>query len=180
MNNFDRILLVAYRSPVSGVSTIYAAGSPQTTIADVLDTGSARRLAAAWNVCDGIDTAMLEATETGGVPALLRECEYGRRELVGLLTEAERFISGFEDDPSQAGIPELLARMRVHTGSSADGEWSGSPDPTDPDNFWIDDETGERVSAETGERTAPPSTAWMAGVSRADMRAMYGTPGEDE
>jgi hypothetical protein len=32
-------------------------------------------------------------------------------------------------------------------------EWSGSPDPTDPDNFWIDDETGERVNAETGERT---------------------------
>lgn len=32
-------------------------------------------------------------------------------------------------------------------------EWSGSPDPSDPDNYWIDDETGERVSAETGERT---------------------------
>ena len=26
-------------------------------------------------------------------------------------------------------------------------EWSGSLDPTDPDNFWIDDVTGERVSA---------------------------------
>lgn len=34
-------------------------------------------------------------------------------------------------------------------------EWTGSPDPTDPDNFWLDDETGERVSAETGERTVP-------------------------
>jgi hypothetical protein len=31
-------------------------------------------------------------------------------------------------------------------------EWIGSPDPTDPDNFWIDDETGERVNAHTGER----------------------------
>lgn len=34
-------------------------------------------------------------------------------------------------------------------------EWSGSPDPEDPDNFWIDDETGERVNAHTGERTKP-------------------------
>ena len=32
-------------------------------------------------------------------------------------------------------------------------EWSGSPDPSDPDNFWIDDVTGERVNAKTGERT---------------------------
>jgi len=32
-------------------------------------------------------------------------------------------------------------------------EWSGSPDPEDPDNYWIDDETGERVNAHTGERT---------------------------
>jgi hypothetical protein len=31
-------------------------------------------------------------------------------------------------------------------------EWSGSPDPIDPDNFWIDDDTGERVCAYTGER----------------------------
>lgn len=34
-------------------------------------------------------------------------------------------------------------------------EWSGSPCPTDPDNFWIDDATGERVNAHTGERSAP-------------------------
>ena len=34
-------------------------------------------------------------------------------------------------------------------------EWSGYPDPDDPDNFWIDDATGERVNAETGERTPP-------------------------
>ena len=33
-------------------------------------------------------------------------------------------------------------------------EWSGGPDPKDPDNYWIDDATGERVSAATGERTA--------------------------
>jgi len=32
-------------------------------------------------------------------------------------------------------------------------EWSGTPDPTDPDNYWLDDETGERVCAATGERT---------------------------
>lgn len=31
--------------------------------------------------------------------------------------------------------------------------WSGYPDPEDPANFWIDDITGERVDAWTGERT---------------------------
>jgi hypothetical protein len=35
-------------------------------------------------------------------------------------------------------------------------EWSGSLCPIDPDNFWIDDDTGERVNATTGERTPPP------------------------
>lgn len=33
--------------------------------------------------------------------------------------------------------------------------WSGSPCPLDPDNYWIDDKTGERVNAKTGERTPP-------------------------
>lgn len=42
-------------------------------------------------------------------------------------------------------------------------EWSGSPDPDDPDNFWIDDETGERVNAITGERTPPKVPANAAG-----------------
>jgi hypothetical protein len=32
-------------------------------------------------------------------------------------------------------------------------QWSGSPCPLDPDNYWVDDETGERVNAITGERT---------------------------
>ncbi|TDW20482.1 hypothetical protein EV128_125112 [Rhizobium azibense] len=31
--------------------------------------------------------------------------------------------------------------------------WSGTPDPSDPDNFWIDDVTFERVNATTGART---------------------------
>lgn len=31
--------------------------------------------------------------------------------------------------------------------------WSGPPDPSDPDNFWIDEGTNERVNAATGERT---------------------------
>lgn len=37
-------------------------------------------------------------------------------------------------------------------------DWSGSPDPLDPDNFWIDDNTGERVNARTGGRTKPFAT----------------------
>ena len=31
--------------------------------------------------------------------------------------------------------------------------YEASQCPTDPDNFWIDDVTGERINAETGERT---------------------------
>ena len=55
-----------------------------------------------------------------------------------------------------------LLRFKGHGGAQGrtlplrpmipDDEWSGSPDPDDPDNFWIDDETGERVNAITGER----------------------------
>lgn len=43
--------------------------------------------------------------------------------------------------------------------AAAKDEWSGSPDPSDPDNYWIDDATGERVNAVTGERSraAPPA-----------------------
>lgn len=39
-------------------------------------------------------------------------------------------------------------------------EWSGSPCPADPDNFWIDDATGERVDARTGERSPPIKAAY--------------------
>jgi hypothetical protein len=31
-------------------------------------------------------------------------------------------------------------------------EWSGSQDPEDPDNLWVDDVTGERVCALDGSR----------------------------
>lgn len=31
-------------------------------------------------------------------------------------------------------------------------EWSGYPHPDSPDNFWIDDETSEVVSAHSGVR----------------------------
>ena len=33
-------------------------------------------------------------------------------------------------------------------------EWSGSPDPCSPDDYWIDDKTNERVSTVTAERTS--------------------------
>lgn len=41
-------------------------------------------------------------------------------------------------------------------------EWSGSPCPRDPDNFWIDDATGERVNAATGERNDEAQAAYDA------------------
>lgn len=50
-------------------------------------------------------------------------------------------------DPIAAAILDATRAARVNA------EWSGSPDPAAPDTHWIDDATGERVNAETGERT---------------------------
>lgn len=36
--------------------------------------------------------------------------------------------------------------------SQQEAQWSGHPDPQDPDNFWIDDVTDERVCAYCGAR----------------------------
>lgn len=36
-------------------------------------------------------------------------------------------------------------------------KWSGTPYPVDPDNFWVDDVTGELVNAKTGERSLAPA-----------------------
>ncbi|VFR81010.1 hypothetical protein RAN3_2504 [plant metagenome] len=38
---------------------------------------------------------------------------FNYREMLGALRDAESFISGFEDDQSQVGIPELLERLRA-------------------------------------------------------------------
>jgi len=31
-------------------------------------------------------------------------------------------------------------------------EWDGSPAPEAPDDYWVDDDTGEYIDARTGER----------------------------
>jgi hypothetical protein len=56
-------------------------------------------------------------------------------------------------DLTPAEKAEYLNGYNAERLSDAAAEWSGSPDPADPDNFWIDDLTGERVSAATGERS---------------------------
>jgi hypothetical protein len=58
---------------------------------------------------------------------------------------------------SEKEIARHLDDGDTDTGAAA--EWSGSPDPVDPDNYWIDDKTGERVNAKTGERAAGAHTA---------------------
>ena len=52
-----------------------------------------------------------------------------------------------------AGTPRNCG-FQIDNSSVERDEWSGSPDTKDPSNFWIDDLTGERVDARTGERTA--------------------------
>lgn len=57
---------------------------------------------------------------------------------------------------TRPSLQSAKAFIRTLRRNGLDGvEWSGSPDPNDPDNYWIDDDTGERVSAKTGERTPP-------------------------
>lgn len=36
------------------------------------------------------------------------------------------------------------------------GEWSGHPDPSDPDNYWIHDKTGARIKADDGPQDTRP------------------------
>lgn len=48
--------------------------------------------------------------------AAVEKEEVTKNNLVRLLTEAERFISGFEDDEAQEGIPDLLKRIRAAIG----------------------------------------------------------------
>ena len=52
---------------------------------------------------------------------------------------------------TKEGFRHLMAGARRRREETLKGaqtaEWSGSPDPADPDNYWIDDETGERVHA---------------------------------
>ena len=47
----------------------------------------------------------------------------------------------------------VLEDRRIRKAKADLQDWSGSCDPKDPSNFWIDDKTGERVNAWTGERT---------------------------
>jgi len=64
-----------------------------------------------------------------------------------LTNETRRFADGVlqsnENDNHRSGLIMKNSQQK---------EWNGSPDPCDPDNYWIDDETNERVSL-TGERT---------------------------
>lgn len=41
--------------------------------------------------------------------------------------------------------------------SKRPAKWSGTPYPADPDNFWVDDFTGELVNTSTGERSLMPT-----------------------
>lgn len=53
-----------------------------------------------------------------------------------------------------ATLVEAGFRLRDLSDARFVDKWSGSPDPADPDHVWIDDDTGERVNALTGERAS--------------------------
>ena len=60
-------------------------------------------------------------------------------------------VYGTEDMPIDTSLNHLN-QPRDQLGRFAKPQWSGTVDPIDPDNFWIDDITNERVNANTGER----------------------------
>lgn len=63
--------------------------------------------------------------------------------------DANRFTFTRLDDAHGAGryiVHTMDERVAADLGH-APQEWSGSPCPDDPDNYWIDDVTGERVKA---------------------------------
>lgn len=51
-------------------------------------------------------------------------------------------------------------------------EWEADLDPCDPDNYWIDQATGERVNAVTNERSAHDCPADYDHI----FRTMFGMP----
>lgn len=57
---------------------------------------------------------------------------------------------------SMTPTPSGRCPFEYYHADASPAEWSGSPDPDSPDTHWIDDATGERVDAVTGERTPPP------------------------
>lgn len=88
------------------VAEFYQDGEAQTTE----DEANARRMVACWNAADGISTEMLEHVGNIVIPAKVRYSD-----LHLLLDRAEAFIAGFEDDPQQQGVRELLGDIRSAT-----------------------------------------------------------------
>lgn len=75
---------------------------------------------------------------------------------MGKTETLHNLIEAIEADDPAAIIKSHFLEDAKRELAAIDGiktEWSGSCDPCDPANFWIDDETGERVNAITGERS---------------------------
>jgi hypothetical protein len=67
------------------------------------------------------------------------------------MVEADEADDCFEHDSSAPQAVEYMVEGRagwIDARNWKDAHnWSGSPCPVDPDNFWIDDATGERIPA---------------------------------
>lgn len=70
--------------------------------------------------------------------------------MVGLNYAAEmvkQIMDGTHPGLTPRYDPEGEVPIPAHD-ATPQGEWSGSPDPADPDNTWIDDETGKKRNAD--------------------------------
>jgi hypothetical protein len=72
-------------------------------------------------------------TPTASMATIANECDASLRNV----------LVYFAIDPTISG-----GALTVQSHITPDApEWSGSPCPIDPDNYWIDDATGERIAA---------------------------------
>jgi hypothetical protein len=128
-----------------------------------------------------------------GLGAIATDPEYQKRIVTAInsfdaLREALRsVIDAYDRSKDEPSPPSAISVIRAAVEPAraalalADGqverEWSGSPDPADPDNFWIDDATGERVNAETGERSQveeqPDGLVELTSAQAADLREQF-------
>jgi hypothetical protein len=116
------------------------------------------------NLSLGADDPLRENVEAKNVKELQplfdawrAKCEATGKPLmcnVAMRYRNERKPAGFDKARERGGSLQAFVntdkcpeKMFGEPKKAAPKEWSGSPCPDDPDNFWIDDKTGERVPA---------------------------------
>lgn len=112
---------------------------------------------------------------------------YYSDELFGSEAEARAFIEGQIETPYGFGYWEdnklephqvrvaFVDWVEVPANSARPKDYEASPCVLDPDNYWVNDETGERIYALNGERTPAPVYVAMLSAKIVELRASLNT-----